>query len=224
MSTDAHPHTEHVRSAAGNSGAPRDGREQRIQLDPQEALGQGGASPALGAVIPNALTAFAYAKNTFRPLELEDAVDALSSSVKRVQSGEMSDAESMLMGQAVALNSIFNVLAVEARYQKSLKQMEAYFRMSMKAQANCRLTLETLSTIKNPPVVFVRQANIAHGAQQVNNASPDFLAHAANQKRARNELLKDDDGERVVSGKTRKAGRANSDVEAVGKIHRPPLR
>jgi hypothetical protein len=32
-----------------------------------------------------------------------------------------------------------------------------------------RMTLESLATIKNPPVVYARQANIAHGPQQVNN-------------------------------------------------------
>jgi hypothetical protein len=31
------------------------------------------------------------------------------------------------------------------------------------------MTLETLATIKNPPAVFARQANIAQGPQQVNN-------------------------------------------------------
>ena len=43
-------------------------------------------------------------------------------------------------------------------------------RMAMKAQNQCRMTLETLATIKNPPVVFARQANINNGGQQqVNN-------------------------------------------------------
>ena len=42
---------------------------QPIQLDPQIAPGLDAKSTALGPVIPNALTAFAYAKKTFRPLE-----------------------------------------------------------------------------------------------------------------------------------------------------------
>ena len=42
-------------------------------------------------------------------------------------------------------------------------------RMALKAQSQCRATLETLATIKNPPAVFARQANIAQGPQQVNN-------------------------------------------------------
>ena len=46
---------------------------------------------------------------------------------------------------------------------------EAHMRLALKAQSQCRATLETLATIKNPPVVIARQANIAQGPQQVNN-------------------------------------------------------
>jgi len=41
----------------------------------------------------------------------------------------------------------------------------------LKAQSQCRTTIETLSEMKNPkPVAFVQQANIANEPQQVNNA------------------------------------------------------
>ena len=53
--------------------------------------------------------------------------------------------------------------------QEWFSNSEAYMRMALKAQSQCRATLETLATIKNPPVVFARQANIAQGPQQVNN-------------------------------------------------------
>jgi hypothetical protein len=46
---------------------------------------------------------------------------------------------------------------------------ETYLRLALKAQSQCRATLETLAAIRNPqPVAFVRQANIAHGPQQLN--------------------------------------------------------
>jgi hypothetical protein len=55
-------------------------------------------------------------------------------------------------------------------------------RLALKAQSQCRATLETLSVVKNPPsVAFVRQANIANGPQQVNNGPPS----AADASRAR---------------------------------------
>ena len=44
-----------------------------------------------------------------------------------------------------------------------------YLRVALKAQAQCRATLETLAEMKQPPTLLARQANIAHGPQQVNN-------------------------------------------------------
>ena len=50
---------------------------------------------------------------------------------------------------------------------------EIYLRLALKAQAQCRTTVETLVEMKNPrPVAFVSQANISNGPQQVNNATP----------------------------------------------------
>jgi hypothetical protein len=53
-------------------------------------------------------------------------------------------------------------------------------RLALKAQGQCRATLETLAAIKNPPVVFAKQRNISHGHQQVNNgAAPLTSTHAS---------------------------------------------
>jgi hypothetical protein len=40
--------------------------------------------------------------------------------------------------------------------------------LALKAQSQCRATLETLTTIKSPPVLFAKQENIAAGPEQVN--------------------------------------------------------
>ena len=53
-------------------------------------------------------------------------------------------------------------------------------RSDLKAQAQCRATLEALAEIKNPhPVAFVKQANISSGHQQVNNGMqpPQGIGH-----------------------------------------------
>ena len=47
--------------------------------------------------------------------------------------------------------------------------MADYLRLALKAQAQSRATAEALAAIKQGPVVIARQANIAHGPQQVNN-------------------------------------------------------
>ena len=89
-----------------------------------------------------------------------------------------------LKAQAHALQAIFMNLARRATTQEYMKHCETYLRMAMKAQNQCRMTLETLATIKNPPVVVARQANINNGGQQqVNNGTAPAghpPAHAAN--------------------------------------------
>ena len=121
---------------------------------------------------------------------------ALSNSMESLKSGDLSWCENMLFGQAHALQSIFVNLARRATKQEYLKQWEGYLRMALKAQNQCRMTIETLATIKNPPVVFARQANINNGGQQqVNNGMPGPArsthvgAHAGNSSSEQSELL-----------------------------------
>jgi hypothetical protein len=60
-------------------------------------------------------------------------------------------------------------LARKASATKYLSQFEAYLKLSLKAQSQCRATIEALAEIKNPKqVAFVQQVNIANGPQQVN--------------------------------------------------------
>jgi hypothetical protein len=79
--------------------------------------------------------------------------------------------EGMLLSQAHALNTMFTALAKKATEQEYMKPMEAYTRLALKAQSQCRATLETLADIKQPRhVVIAQQANLAH-QQQVNNGT-----------------------------------------------------
>jgi hypothetical protein len=83
-------------------------------------------------------------------------------------------AETLLTVQAHTLDAIFNELAQRAALNigEYLNACETYLRLALKAQSQCRATLETLAAIKNPtPVAFVKQANIAAGPQQVNNGA-----------------------------------------------------
>jgi hypothetical protein len=93
-------------------------------------------------------------------------------------------------------------------------------RLSLKAQSQCRSTLEALAEIKNPkPVAFVQQANIAHGPQQVNNGTappPADPSRAGESEKPPNKLLESQNGERLDTGAAGAAGGADSRLEAVG--------
>lgn len=169
-----------------------------------------------------------------KPLGIEQddigaLMDRLADDVKDVWAGDMKQAEAMLFGQANALQAIFMSLARRAQSQEYLKQWEAYLRMALKAQNQCRMTLETLATVKNPPVVFARQANINNGGQQqvnVGSRSPgepvraDTRARAAIPATAPNELLEQRHGQWVVPGTTGAASGADPRVETLGEVDR----
>ena len=102
-------------------------------------------------------------------LELKALTLRLSDSVNAVLANDIRGPEAMLYSEAHALQAIFVDLSRRATKQSHMGNYESFMRMALKAN-QCRMTLETLATIKNPPAVFARQANIAHGLQQVNNA------------------------------------------------------
>ena len=104
-------------------------------------------------------------------LDLKATTEELRAQAAAVHAGDLRRCESMLMGQATGLQSLFASLVNRAHGADLLPQFETYMRLALKAQSQCRATLETLANIKNPPVVYARQANIAHGPQQVNNAA-----------------------------------------------------
>ena len=91
--------------------------------------------------------------------------------IERVQGGDMSDIEAMLVGQALTLQAMFTKYGglINAN-TNNLKACQAVFNMAMKAQAQSRATVQALVELKYPKsVVITKQANISHGHQQVNN-------------------------------------------------------
>lgn len=130
------------------------------------------ADAAMTGTLGNAMTVRTFAHGTFGELHATECLDALRASVKAAQGGDLAGAEAMLAAQAAALNAIFGEMARRSALNMGqyLDAAERYMRLALKAQGQCRATLETLAAIKNPPIVYARQANIAHGPQQVNNA------------------------------------------------------
>ena len=96
-------------------------------------------------------------------------------------------------------------------------------KLALKAQNQCRMTLETLAAIKNPPVIYARQANFANGPQQVNNG---VIPHAAKNESAPNELFenKHGEGEWLDGGAPREAIGSDPAKAAVGAINRAAKR
>jgi len=152
----------------------------------------------------NAAAIIAEYSKPFGEQDIAELMDVLRPQMQDVHGGNLNHCESMLVGQANALQSIFVSLARRAVNQEYLKQYEMYLRLALKAQNQSRMTLETLAAIKNPPVVFARQANInqGNGNQQVNNGTPAPTSHAGKNINPQNELLEVQHGSETLDNRT----------------------
>lgn len=166
-----------------------------------------------------------YGMSNLSDKELAQLVGGLEDSNARIGNGDMSEPEAMLFSQAQALNSIFTDLAWRANdvMKVDVKTSETLLRLALKAQSQSRCSLEALAEIKNPrAVAFVKQANIAHGPQQVNNgsAAQTSIARAENPSRAPSKQLEQHHGERLDVREAGTASGTYSHLETVGAIDR----
>ena len=154
---------------------------------------------------------------------LSELVQDLDKRIDKIKDGDMSPVEAMLFGQAKVLETMFTSLARRAANNEGLKQFQVNLTLALKAQAQCRSTLEALAEIKNPrPVHFVKQANMTTGPQQVNNGYAGTPSHsgiqsgAGNIQSEQNKLLEADHGNYLDTRAQGAASRVNQTVDAVG--------
>lgn len=204
-------------------------RTMRITRQPGEDADQLLAQAALRPSVNAA--AIIQTLATVGELDFMAVAEEVASQATKVRDGDLSRAEALLISQAHTLDAIFSNMAQRSARNMGeyLEAADRYMRLALKAQAQCARTLEVLAAMKNPPVVIARQANIAHGPQQVNNgavpAYPEQNAHARTRTGAApipsNELLEASHGERLDSGAQGAASGTDQVLEAVGAVHRP---
>ena len=156
-------------------------------------------------------------------LDLAGLIESLTEQTRASSDGDLKRAEAMLTAQAHTLDAIFNNLARRAINAEYLDNLDRYLKLALRAQSQCRATWEALATIKNPPIVgYVRQANIAHGHQQVNNtpAAPDGAPRAGENPNLQNKLLEEKDGERLDTGTTSTPSQADPAMATLGEVDR----
>jgi hypothetical protein len=132
-----------------------------------------------------------------------------------------------LTAQAVTLNAVFNEMARRAAFNmgQHIDATEKYMRLALKAQGQCRATVETLAEIKFPrSATFIKQANIAQ-QQQVNNGQTgiDSSTHAVAPEKTinpTNELLTEDIHAALDTAGAGAASSLDSELEAVGTVNR----
>jgi hypothetical protein len=184
------------------------------------------AEIALDPVLTGAAAVECFAGSVFGSVKIEDLYVILARRARDVRNNKLGSVEDILTAQAAALDAIFTHLARRAHLNlgEYINAAERYLRLGLKAQAQCRATLETLAAIKNAPVVYARQANIAAGHQQVNNAAGPPLAREKNSEDLPNELLEapGDTIEGLDGGTAGASIGSDPRLEPVEPVHRPP--
>lgn len=131
-----------------------------------------------------------------------------------VERGQLQKAEHMLINQADSLQTLFTKLTVMATNSEYLSQFETYLKLGLRAQNQSRMTLETLATLKNPPLIVAKQANIANGHQQINNGFTQVEP-----QNPQNELLEKTYGERLDTRAEGKTGGNDQALATMGAVN-----
>ena len=174
-------------------------------------------SPELAACrVINATSKSPGSAETFDVLAMTDLLREQAEAANR---GDLKYAESMLINQATALQSLFARLAERGMGCDRVTGFESNMKMALRAQSQCRATLETLSAIKNPPVVYARQANVTSGPQQINNGLP-ARARARKNENAQNKQSGDENELLPHTRAPSLAGGDDSTLETLGEIDR----
>ncbi|MFC7462701.1 hypothetical protein [Hydrogenophaga defluvii] len=192
----------------------------------EQATAEVAVNPAMNA---------AFVVDTYQSNILGDDVDTdalvatLRASMDKSAAGDLSGLESMLIGQATALQTIFVSLAKRAHHQQYQRHLEAFLGLALKAQAQSRATIQAVIDLKFPrQATFVKQANIAHGPQQVNNghANGGDTVRALENQTEQIEVLEGatHGGKEMDTRATAEAARGNPAVEALATGHRPKKR
>jgi hypothetical protein len=151
--------------------------------------------------------------------ELLAAVDDIGD---RVAEGDRAELERLLTSQAIALNMVFANLMQRAHHSEIMVHFEANIRLALRAQTQCRATVQTLAEMKMP-TVFARQANIANGHQQVTNVTHLHTgepSRAGSLEAAPNKLL-EAHGERLDTGTATETSRGDPALVPMAALHRP---
>ena len=191
-------------------------QEEDSELDEARTL--------IGPAVSNAFALQQFCQGTLGNMQLENLLGAMVESSNRVNANDLRDIEATLSSQAILLNTMFGELTCRAAFNLNggggfKTETELYLKMALKVQNQCRMTLETLSTIKNPPAIYAKQANISNGPQQVNNGTA-ACEHGANSANPPNKLLELDNDKAMDIRTAGQTIGGNTELEAVAKLNR----
>lgn len=152
-------------------------------------------------------------------VDMPTLLEELRGQVQAINDGDLKRVEAVLASQSTALQTLFARLTEKAFFADSVGYFEVYMKLALRAQSQCRATLETLAVINSPPVLFAQQANVTTGPQQINNGG----THATRSRKIRKSQNQQSGGGCGLLPHARTSTlevRVNQEMETMAKIHR----
>ena len=156
-----------------------------VEQTKEETGAQAMARKLLQPTLKNAAAASAFtSKMLGSELELPgigDYADHVHIASRDAAGGDMAMASKVLAAQAITLDSMFAELARRAAMNMGeyISAAERYGRLALKAQSNCRATLDTLAKLHQPREQTVRHVHVNEGGQAI--VANQFHNHSGGQ-------------------------------------------
>lgn len=144
-------------------------REVTIEYDENKSESEQIAQTYLRPTVMSAATIKGQYINEDK-VNMNALIKELGNQVDNVSNGDLSRPEAMLVTQAHTLDALFSELIGRSRLNMGeyLHAAEKFMRLALKAQSQCRTTIEALAELKNPkPYIQNNRAQY----QQVNNGA-----------------------------------------------------
>ena len=135
----------------------------KTELETAERIAKLAVSPEMAS--QRVVAASERDKGLDQHLDIPRLMSVLKAESERLSEGKSEDVGPILANQAIALQSLFSRLTESALSQSHMSNIEAIMRLALRAQSQCRATLQTLSTLNKSPTVYARHACVAHNQQ-----------------------------------------------------------
>ena len=144
-----------------------------VDQQPNETEGQATARKLLQPHVRHSLSASSFAGKVLgsevEAPELMDYMPHVHATTTGAAAGDVAFAHEVLAAQILTLDTMFTEFARRAAMNMGeyLDAAERYARLGMKAQSNCRATIETLAKLHQPREQTVKHVHVNEGGQAV---------------------------------------------------------
>ncbi len=140
-----------------------------VEADPTKCDDRNRADIALDPAAHGMAATRLFGSGNFGSLDISSLYQSHKDKADKAAAGDLSHQRKMLAAQADALNSIFTEMArrAAANMGEYLGATETYLRLGLKAQAQCRATIEALDSLTSGRVQTVKHVHVNEGGQAI---------------------------------------------------------